>query len=638
MSACGFPTRDRPQWSTAPLKTEVSDMRVPACWLGLTFISALWLAPGQAGAGVLQCFEVLSPDKAIEASLIAAEAGVCTTEATGDPLMAVTIAAITAGALAGAYSTSSQCESRIDGVVGVIVAEAILAFPATRALLSDQHKDWLRSFVQGNRALSLSEILNQIPGLAVINGYMKCGCAVAGLPADLKKIADKYASSAQSCANFAEDAVSTIGNTFAAGAEALHEALHGPSLVGGIQQETSCPTYTVPVGYWKKGRISTRAEYKKRGTVCGQELCPGGTFILERLNAQGETESTCSPACPTVLKTFAPGTKCWGESTYTTQGERCIAEASQECPCQDGEAVFEWGRCSPACKQGREVWDRGEKQCVQCPAGMHPFYEERTSSIGACQQCPFGHYYNATSFRCACPRGQVTVEFQINDIPFKFCDEDTGCNVMAMSCETDGSCVTVSGVRQADGSCKACPEGTSPHRGQCETLLDLSARFGGTAMLPAPDCPEGQNRNGEACVSICGAGLQYVARLKSCVEIARAPPPAVPRQPPVSVRPVPVGPGPFPPRPGDPAPIAPAFPQQALPAQPFPPAPQPGQPFGTMVPQGQQAVPPAMMMPQAAPPAMMVPQPQQQLQQFQPQLQLQPGFNPSLQFQQTPPR
>ena len=603
-------------------------MHARACWLGLTFISALWLAPGQAGAGVLQCFEVLSPDKAIEASLIAAEAGVCTTEATGDPLMAVTIAAITAGALAGAYSTSSQCESRIDGVVGVIVAEAILAFPATRALLSDQHKDWLRSFVQGNRALSLSEILNQIPGLAVINGYMKCGCAVAGLPADLKKIADKYASSAQSCANFAADAVAAIGSTFAKGAEAIHVALNGPSLVGGIQQETSCPTYTVPVGYWKQGRIETHQEYDQRGmSRCGRTVCPDGAYVLERRNARGETESTCSPGCPPRLKTFTPGGKCWGESIYAEMAGRCIAEASQECICQDGEAVFEWGRCSPACEQGREVWDRDEKQCVQCPAGMHPFYDQRSSSAGHCLQCPFGHAYNTAAFACECPLGQVTQHFVVGGITYRYCAEDAGCG--------DNE------LRNAAGVCSACPDGTHVHQGECVPALDLHVRLGASASLPEPACPNGQKRERGECVSICEPGEQYVARLGSCVEIARAAPSAPRQPPPAAVRPVPGVPGPFPPPPAGPAAINPALlvpglvgppagdRQRAQPVQPFQPQSQPGPPFATTVPQGA---------PPAAPPAMMVPQPQQQLQQIQPQLQLQPGFSPLPLFQQTPPR
>ena len=131
-----------------------------------------------AKADITDCFKALAPlEQLTKAAEIAAKAGGCSSAATGDPVMAMTIAAMTAAAVAGEFSTIGQCNKLIDSSVGRLIAKALLQLP-----LDSYTKNMLQAFVDGSLPVSFTELVASLPGLNAMTYYMQCGCNVAGAP------------------------------------------------------------------------------------------------------------------------------------------------------------------------------------------------------------------------------------------------------------------------------------------------------------------------------------------------------------------------------------------------------------------------------------------------------------------------
>jgi hypothetical protein len=499
-------------------------------WIVLIVLAAVCgsIRPGQAT--LLECFETLSPERALRASEIAARSA-CAAAATSDPVMALTIAGISAAGIGGAFSGSKDCKSKINGAVGVLIAEALLSTPLTSELFTAEQREWLKEFIRGNPSVSLTDILNQVGPLgATINGYIECGCNVAGAPADLKRIADEYAASAEACVNFAGDAIAWVAGVPGMIGRFMEDAF-APT---GTMAEDNCPGYgSVPVGYWTSRPVYP---YQTR-PPCGPSIVCGPNEVLRtRLASSGKSEWMCARDCPQPEKQFTPGASCWQTASYRVEKGRCVAEAQGEC-CGDGQAVFEWGKCSPACKPGVEYYDRKAKRCTTCPPEFHPMYKDAgVSSIGSCNRCPFAHTYNMKTLRCECPPGQISqiVSGEIRPgiyVYLAFCEPAPPCGGNA--------------IRDTTGTCRPCGQGQVAYGNKCVLLLDLNNFVTGKtksipAAVPPPitavPCLPGQTRAGGRCVwPPCPAG--HIRQGATCVAVATARPvpvtPQIPSPPPV---------------------------------------------------------------------------------------------------------
>ena len=347
-------------------------------------------ADRDAQASLFACFQALAPlEQAKNAAEVAAKAGSCSAQATSDPVMAMTIAALTAAAIGGAFSSTSQCNALINGAVGKVVATALLTLPWPADL-----KNLLAAYVNGTSPLTFQEIVDAFPILNAVIGYIHCGCAVAGAPGEYEKIAKEYAQNVKSCGNFAADALNTIASGFGSVAEDIAEALNGPALKPGIQQEQTCWVQTLPDEIWTATPIYTSSTFQ-----CNVIRCAPGKVVIKKTSA-GKTLNKCAASCPDPIKTFQPGGLCYGTvNSKPVEGVCAQVPGVVHC-CGDGQKVAQWGVCSPACSDGIQFWDVKAGKCSNCPAGWGPTYQSASSSVGACVECPIGQTYDFASKKC----------------------------------------------------------------------------------------------------------------------------------------------------------------------------------------------------------------------------------------------
>ncbi len=336
----------------------------------------LAFAPAQvAQASLGDCFDALAPiGTAAEAAKVGATAAACLSAASGDPIMAMTIAAMTAAAVGDMFSTVDECNALINSNLGQVIAAALLSLPLS---LSAEQKSLLEQFANGNMppGLSFTELIATIPGLNLLTVYMQCGCDVAGAPGEFAKIADEYKDSVVGCANFIGDAVVAFLEWMGSGMESL---FGGHDFVPGIQMETECNNYEMPANIWTAKRIITRSE---RRSSCGNTWCRDGFVILEQTAPSGAKQYMCASSCPEFTRTFQPGDLCYGGNEWAQVGERCFPAYRQEC-CPPGEKVKTWGVCEPACPID-EYFDTKANACSKCPPGQ-------TNAVTECALCPAG--------------------------------------------------------------------------------------------------------------------------------------------------------------------------------------------------------------------------------------------------------
>jgi hypothetical protein len=360
------------------------------CLLALA-LALLFVTERNAHASLFACFQALAPlEQGAKAAEIAAKAGSCSAQATSDPVMAMTIAGLTAAAVGGAFSTTAQCKAKINGAVGKIVASALLTLP----FLPSDAKNLLTDFVNGTTPLTFQEIVAAFPVLNAVMAYIDCGCAVAGAPGEYSKIAKEYSQNVKSCANFASDAVGTILDGAGSLGEDIHEALHGPSMKPGVQQEQECWVKTLPDEIWTATPIYTKSNFQ-----CNVLRCKSGHVVVKKISG-GKTVNKCASACPDPIKTFQPGGLC-----YSTVDSKPVEGVCTQIPgvvhcCGDGQKVFQWGVCSPACSDGIQYWDVKAGKCTNCPSGWGPTYQKTNSSVGTCVECPSGQTYEFSTKKC----------------------------------------------------------------------------------------------------------------------------------------------------------------------------------------------------------------------------------------------
>jgi hypothetical protein len=355
--------------------------RIVSALLTMTTVTLLALQPMRADIG--DCFTAIAPAGQIsKAAEVAAKAGGCVSAASGDPLMAMTIAALTAAAVGGEFSTIDQCHNMIDGSVGKLIAEALLKLPWPSDI-----KGLLQDFVDGKLPVKFSELIFSIPALQTLPVYIECGCSVAGAPGEYEKLAKEYAEAAKACANFASDAAKAALDTVGGWGESIHEALHGPSLHPGTQEEQTCygPT-TLPDGIWTEKPILGAPIYPGSGLPygCGALICAPGHVVM-KTEVGGKTLNKCSASCPEATPIgFTPGDQCYSEAIWTPVQGVCKKAGKGYC-CGDGKAAFEWGKCEPVCGRGKGLQD-GE--CATCKRWQ-------TSTLNRCNDiCPNGVYYD----------------------------------------------------------------------------------------------------------------------------------------------------------------------------------------------------------------------------------------------------
>jgi hypothetical protein len=345
------------------------------------FAVAILIAPfaiassTNANANILACFKALAPlDEAKKAAEVSAKAAACMSQASGDPMMAMTIAALSAGAVSGKFSGVDQCNAMVDGAVGKLIAEALLTI-----LPDGAAKDQLTQFVQGKSAFTLKEILNGIDFLKPVLGYIECGCDVAGAPGDYAAIAKEYADKISECGSFFGDA----GHWFIDGAGSVAGDVAGVFNHGGgaTEYDTCGPSY-VANDIWTKTVIHA---YDGKN-IC-QFYCSKGSYLLEKTEA-GNKLYECIAKCPDAEKTHDD---LCSYSTYTSGGGVCNNTSSVSC-CTPGHKVVEWGVCSPACTPGAEYWNTVDNKCEICSAG--------TKSNGAdpCIPCANNGYVSLSQY------------------------------------------------------------------------------------------------------------------------------------------------------------------------------------------------------------------------------------------------
>jgi hypothetical protein len=351
----------------------------------LTAMTLSVFAPEPARADIAACFTAIAPVGQIsKAAEIAAKAGGCASAASGDPLMAMTMAALVAAAASGQFSTSDGCKASINGAAGKLIAEALL-----EVVPDGFAKDMLQDFVDGKLpGVTFSGLILSIPGLQLLSYYIECGCSVAGSKGDVEKLVKEYAEAAEDCANFASDAVNAALDTVGGWGESIHEGLHGPSLHPGTQQEQTCYAPTIlPDGIWTEKVILAAPLYPGGGLPygCNALICAPGHVVL-KTEIDGKKLNKCSANCPPpTVNNFAPGDKCYSQTVWMASKGVCEKGGAGAC-CADGQAMFQWGKCEPVCSEGGGLQSNGK--CAPCKSWQ-------TASLNRCHNiCPNGVYYD----------------------------------------------------------------------------------------------------------------------------------------------------------------------------------------------------------------------------------------------------
>ena len=524
---------------------------------------------GSSKGDIFDCFEALAPlDKAAQAAEASGIASACMSEASGDPIMAMTIAALTTAAVGGAFSTIEQCNQLIDSIIGQVIAAALLEVPMIKN--NSEAASQLEQFAQGTSpaGTSFKDIIESIPALRALPvwTWIQCGCNVAGLPGEFERLAYEYGQSVQGCANFVGDAIDAMLGGF------MESAFAGHGLVGGIQQQVdaSCPFYQMPPNTWTADNL-----FLFRERQCHTYICAEGLVIVEKTGASGQKLSMCSGSCPEVT-TVVEGGRCWSQDVFD---DRCQFRGQNSTCCLDGQKVVQWGFCGPACEPGTQYWDTQKGLCRNCPTGWGAVYPSSMSSVGFCIECPFDQIYDASTKTCEplfcpppyiftnpkyphrclrCPAGQLfsastgtcgSTSSSIATPPVLTCPR--GQHLVG------GACVP---VRQppAQSSSPRCPPGHvfSANTGACAPPVAaapsavtcppgrqlvagscLPVRQDRTQLSrPGLQCQPGSvlNSNGTACIRVSGASAQPVTPLTTVRPPARpsvvkpVPPPSCP--------------------------------------------------------------------------------------------------------------
>jgi hypothetical protein len=415
------------------------------------FLTAALITAAPVQAGITDCIDALAPaDDFAKAAKTAAEAAQCVGQAAGgDAVMAATIAAMTAAYAGGAFSDTEQCMGMIDGVIGKMLAAAILQGPAADILqLSDDTKKQLQDFADGVGTKSFTDLVNSNQALQVLFLYINCGCQVAGAPGTYDQLLNDYAKHVEGCAGIVADAAAFVADVIESGIDAVGEGIKKvveftekclTDACGLFDDDdgSECVTHVFP-----KSQFGKLVPYDIKDSVfmgtCGVWVCAEGGHPITHV-VQGKTLNTCSycygtwaldstgkcaPCGGTLQKKIGTGhtwktgaapmclTAVTGYPDYA--GAHCTITETMSC-CAPGQRMQPAGwdgevncdpqviggpctnieqasaQCVGACKP-TEYFDTDTGKCASCAPDSIPVYDSdpKTNSIGQCKQCPLG--------------------------------------------------------------------------------------------------------------------------------------------------------------------------------------------------------------------------------------------------------
>jgi hypothetical protein len=445
-------------------------------------IVTLTLAVGPADvarADLGACFTALAPvGQAAKAAEVGSTAAACLSAASGDPIMAMTIAAMTSAAIGGLFSTIGECNDLIDTSLGQVIAAALLTLPLP---LNDDQRKLLEQFAKGNMppGISFRELIAAIPGLNALSAYMQCGCNVAGAPGEFAKIAKEYADSVEECGNFFTDAGEAFLEWVGSGFESL---FGGHDFVPGPQEEYTCYVYTMPPDIW----TATTIRPESRG--CGSHVCPAGYVIAERtVMPSGTKQYKCTEKCPEAPIVVMDNV-CYAQDNITPVNRVCqFTGVTVQC-CDKGQRVDKTGACLPACPAGYQYWDTQAGQCRNCSTGWYPDYQSANNSIGECVECPSGERYDFIAKKCQPLECRPPFEYFDANKPH----ECAYCPPGELYSASTNKCECSLGTFEKGGACQ-CPEGAMQ--------MNWSATF-------TCACPERSTFDSEKLACVCPAGEQ----------------------------------------------------------------------------------------------------------------------------------
>ena len=417
--------------------------------LGVVAFLALALAiAAPAQADVMDCIEAVAPlDNAKQAAEVAAKAGQCMGQASGDPVMAATIVAMAALYAGDAFDDIAQCMGMIDSIIGKAVALALLK---TGVPLPGELKDKLLDVAEGSVKIS------DVPALQPLLMYVSCGCQVAGAPGTYEQIANDYIKSVEGCADFAADAVAFAGDLIESGIDAVGEGItkviefaescFDGSFCGLVDDDGSdCVIHVFPkskFGNWVPHDINWGS-----AASCGEWICAEGGWSKWQIK-DGKKWSTCSicnqawalndagtcaPCGGPISKTISADSMCLNVVTGypTDDGAHCNKVESQTSCCAAGQVMKPVGwkdkvtcdlmkmaiggqctnvdkataQCVAACPYSK-YFDTVTGTCTSCNFDSVPVFASADSSIGQCKQCPPG--LNGSGQTCEpCGPGEV---------------------------------------------------------------------------------------------------------------------------------------------------------------------------------------------------------------------------------------
>jgi len=442
----------------------------------------------------------------------------CTSQiSSGDVVMIAIAGALTALALGGEIKGEADCNAKINAVIGLLLVKVLLSSDAVKSILGADIVEMLQTYISGNGAA----LLSQIPALSMVFNEITCGCAVAGIPEEVKQELMEIYSNANECGGFAAE----IGEAFLANLES------GIDAAGNLLSDATCvltgglllcpedhatnendPAPTLPSPPKCIGAMTPKSAYIHGTCQClppkGKIFSPDGKSVGCQTcpPGQGRDSKGACAACPPGKKT--------GPDTFG------VCSISYTCPAGTQYNATNTG-CEKSCGDGA-VFDG--KSCKTCPANTYSDYIDTGTSAGECKSCPYGSWsyaeqsvcysnctpaqkWNGKSCENLCPAGTRlnTKEFGETCLP---CDKGTESNEAATACTAcpagstwtalptgGGRCACPKGSAKSGGACKPCPAGTtwsSDEKGEyCK----------GPEGFP---CGSGQKKVDGVCIADCG--------------------------------------------------------------------------------------------------------------------------------------
>jgi hypothetical protein len=507
----------------------------------MIFVGALSGVGSPAKADISDCANALAPMASVaKLSEMASTISACGSEATSNPMMAIVMAVMITLRVEDVFKGSDQCNELVDSIAGKLIGAGLKALGIQGAEIE--------ALILGQLKLSL------IPGIGdTLLHFTSCGCAIAGAIDDAKAIADEYVNSVQGCAEFAGEAMASIGSgVFSSGWFG-----HGAASPGTIDM----PPYICPAGFLGKTplynvcgkdpndpgtwvcswdghsysptKLGEQVVYNGQVVPCNCEggataIDIGGAFMCRCPNGQGYNNDGTCKACPAGQALGDDGQCRAGNpnevinlGSWLSCGTSKVAYQNGILgfcgpKCDDGTKIDMANtgnpKCIPACGGGglfsiynkppNAVFDVATKQCTGCSAlnqvAVFNDGSGTTSSLGQCQACGPGYKIsfadkNHPTCLPACAEGSVLDAKGV-------CVDCNKQNKIAVSAAGKGSL----------GVCKACDpllqkrsDNSCVPVKECESWQKLGLKSGGGVAVPTA-----------ACLSKCPAGQQYHAAIE----------------------------------------------------------------------------------------------------------------------------